>query len=303
MTNDHFECYRDFIPEFSDFKKDLWRPFLPHLRINTLKIQPQSVIRTLKEKGVFLKRSTEEDETLFWAPDLESPGNLLEYFLGVIHPQALTSCLVSLVLSPEPESYVLDLCASPGGKTSHMAQLMNNTGMIIANELYSGRHIPLGNTLSRLGVLNTIVTAYQAQEFPLKYQRFDFVLADVPCSGEGRFRITGEHTREKKGIGKEKLSELQKRIILRAFDLLKADGVTVYATCTFDPQENESVIDFLLKNRDAELYPIDIGLKHQPGLTEWRNEKYDEQLQRAIRLYPHHVNSVGFFMARIGRRR
>jgi 16S rRNA C967 or C1407 C5-methylase (RsmB/RsmF family) len=274
VINDNFQSYREIIPEFSQFQESLRRPLLSHLRVNRLKVKPDLLVKRLTEKGIDIKRASEGDETLLWAPDLKSPGNLLEYFLGYIHPQALTSCLVSIVLSPRPDSYVLDMCASPGGKTSHMAQLMDNTGLIIANELYPSRHIPLGHTLARLGVLNAVFTGYQAQEFPLKEQRFDHILADVPCSGEGRFRIT----------------------------LLKDKGEMVYATCTYNPEENESVVNFLLKNREAELLPVNIGINHEPGLSKWRKERYDEQLRRAVRVYPHHVDSVGFFMAKIGRR-
>jgi NOL1/NOP2/sun family putative RNA methylase len=233
---------------------------------------------------------------------LKSPGNLIEYFLGHIHPQALTSCLASIVLSPGKNSYVLEMCAAPGGKTSHLAQLINNTGLIVANELYPNRHIPLGHTLERLGVLNTVITGYQAQEFPLK-QRFDYILADVPCSGEGGFRKIKESSTYRETSEKQKLPDLQKKIILRGFDLLKEYGEMLYSTCTYNPEENESVVNFLLQNRDAVLLPLDAGFDSEPGILEWRDEKYDTELQKTARFYPHRINSVGFFMARIGRRR
>jgi NOL1/NOP2/sun family putative RNA methylase len=296
-----FECYREIIPEFLNFQESLRRPLPMHLRVNRLKIEPESLVQLLAKKGVHLKRVDDRDETLFLAPGLKSAGNLLEYFLGYVHPQALTSCLASLVLSVKPASLVLDMCASPGGKTSHMAQLMNNTGLIIANELYSNRQIPLAHTLSRLGVFNTLITNYQAQEFPLK-ERFDYVLADVPCSGEGIFRATQEASGHRKNRRGGKLPELQKRMIIRGFDLLKREGEMVYSTCTYDPEENESVVAFLLRHRDAELLPINGAFPSEPGLCEWNREKHDRRLQRSARFYPHRLDSVGFFMARIGRR-
>ena len=184
---EHFIEYGDFIPDFISFQESLLRPLPIHLRINGLKGSPGSVVSGLVKSGIDLEEVPDGEGTLFHSPNLKSPGNLMAYFLGHIHPQALTSCLASLVLRPKKDSSVLDLCAAPGGKTSHLAQLMDNSGIIVANELHTSRHVPLGHTLYRLGVLNAAVTAYQAQEFPLK-QRFDFVLADVPCSGEGRFR-------------------------------------------------------------------------------------------------------------------
>ena len=205
------------------------------------------------------------------APGLKSPGNLLEYYLGYIHPQALTSCLASLALGPKRDSYVLDLCSSPGGKTSHMAALMNNTGLIVANELYPNRHVPLGHTLDRLGVLNAVITGYQAQEFPLK-QRFDYILADVPCSGEGRFRKTKEGMVYRETGKKARLPDLQKRIIVRGFDLLKENGEMLYSTCTYNPEENEAVVQYLLEKGGAHLLPIDTGCELEPGLPCWGEE-------------------------------
>ena len=167
-----FKEYSEIIPEFSLFQESLQRPVPTHIRINRLLIEPAALIHLLEQKGLQLVRTTQRDDTLCLAPGLSSPGNLLEYFLGYIHPQALTSAIAALALAPKEDSYLLDMCAAPGGKSAHCAQLMNNTGLIVSNDLYVSRHISLGHTLSRLGVLNAIVTGYQAQEFPFK-QRFD----------------------------------------------------------------------------------------------------------------------------------
>jgi 16S rRNA C967 or C1407 C5-methylase (RsmB/RsmF family) len=96
---------------------------------------------------------------------------------------------------------------------------------------------------------------------------------------------------------------LQKKIILRGFDLLKEDGEMLYSTCTYNPEENESVVSFLLQNRDAVLIPLDTNFEYDKGILEWRDETYDTELRKTVRFYPHRINSVGFFMARIGRRR
>jgi len=298
---DLFEEYSQIIPQFSLFQESLQNPIPTHLRINRLLTEPTSLTTLLKEKGVQLIQSIKRYDTLFLAPGLTSPGNLLEYFLGYIHPQALTSAIASITLAPKESSYLLDMCAAPGGKSAHCAQLMNNTGLIVSNDLYVNRHISLGHTLSRLGVLNAVVTGYQAQEFPLK-QRFNYVLADVPCSCEGRFRKTREESIYREDKGKAKLPDLQKKIILRGFDLLQENGRMLYSTCTYNPEENESVVDLLLKERNAELLPIDVGFDFEPGITQWKDKKYDKQLKNAARFYPHRLDSVGFFMARIGKR-
>ncbi len=300
---DFFSPYREIIPDFDAFIDSLGRPMPVHLRVNRIKVEPERLVHILTERGINLKPMGDEGKRFFEVIDLKSPGNLPEYFSGYIHPQALTSCLASMVLAPHKETLVLDMCSSPGGKTAHMADIMGNSGLLIANELYPTRHIPLGHTLTRLGVINAIYTEYQAQEFPLK-QRFDFIMADVPCSGEGRIRKPDETSNSypSKPHPGNKLLELQKKMILRGFDLLKDDGVMLYSTCTYNPSENEETVQFLLDNRDAELLPIDIQFPHMDGLTEFNGVSYDRQLNRAARFYPHIVNSVGFFMARIGKR-
>ena len=301
-SNAVFEKYQEFIPEFLQFQEGLCQPFTTHLRANRLKIDPGRLERLMEEKGIYLENSSEMDRTLYNAPGLESPGNLLEYFLGYFHPQALTSCLASIALLPRKGSLVLDMCASPGGKTSHIAQLMENTGLIIANDLYPSRHISLGHTLERLGVLNAVVTGYQAQEFPLK-RLFDFILADVPCSGEGGFRKTSEAITYRETKARLLLPELQRKIIIRGFDLLREGGVMLYSTCTYNPEENESVVNFLLENREARLLPINVGFDYDPGIDEWEDEKYDKRIEKTARFYPHRCDSVGFFMAKIGKGR
>lgn len=294
-----FECYKEFVPDFAEFQESLQDPIPTHLRINTLKANPGKVQNRLQARGFRLIPSYQGDTTLVLAPDIATPGNLLEYFLGYIHPQALTSCLAVLVLNPKPEAYVLDMCAAPGGKTSHMAQLMDNTGLIVANELYPSRHVAMGHTLSRLGVANCVITSYQAQQFPLR-TRFDYVLADVPCSGEGTFRRVHSRTEYRETEEKALLPELQKKILVRGYQALKKGGFLLYSTCTYNPDENEEVVTHLIKETNAEIWPIKLeSIAIDSGLEQWRGRRYDRMLKRAARFYPHRVNSVGFFMARI----
>lgn len=295
-----FEQYRFIIPDFPRFQESLHTPLPVHLRVNRLRITPERLEQLLAEKGVPVKPALAPYDTLYAAPGLASPGNLLEYYLGYIHPQALTSCLAGIALSPHPGAYLLDMCAAPGGKSAHCAELMDNTGLVIANDLYTTRHTALGHTLSRLGVFNALITGYQAQQFPM-HQRFDYVLADVPCSGEGRFRETKTGVGFREHKGRVKLEEVQRRIILRGFDVLKEGGEMLYSTCTYNPDENESVVNYLLQERPATLGPIHIIAPFEPGIVKWKDQCYDKRLIQAARFYPHRINSVGFFMARIVR--
>jgi NOL1/NOP2/sun family putative RNA methylase len=305
MTNNSYlDTYRDIIPDYKMFCESIKLPAPTHIRINTLKADPARVKRDMEKRGIKLKPAGDKKGLFFEISNSISSGNLPEYFMGHIHPQALTSCIASYALSPQKDSLVLDMCASPGGKTSHLSDIMSNTGLVVANELYPTRRIPLAHTLSRLGVMNSIQTGYQAQEFPLR-ERFDYVLADVPCSGEGRLRANINHDkfRNIRPIKSNKLLELQKKIVIRGFNLLKDNGVMLYATCTYNPGENESVVQYLLDNREAEILPLKCDFTSEKGLSRWRECNYDRKMERTARFYPHRVNSVGFFMARIGRRK
>ncbi|MFN3535388.1 MAG: RsmB/NOP family class I SAM-dependent RNA methyltransferase, partial [Desulfatiglandales bacterium] len=178
-----------------------------------------------------------------------------------------------------------------------MAQLMNNAGLIVANELFKDRLPALGQNILRLGVTNTIITSYQAQEFPRPHQ-FDHVMADVPCSGEGNFRI-GPKVREHRVWNLERLITHQRRIIIRAYELLRPNGTMLYSTCTYNPFENEAIVAYLLENSDAELIPFDPPIRSEPGLTGWLSKGFHPNLSMARRFYPHHTGSVGFFVAYI----
>lgn len=296
-----FSIYREIIPDFSDFMEAVRRPLPAHVRINSLKADSSSVTQEAASKGYRFERSHLTDDTLYTVKGPEAPGNMLAYYLGHLHPQALTSCLAAPALTPEPGSYVLDMCAAPGGKTAHLSALMEDRGLIVANDLHTGRHPALAHTLARLGVTNSVMTAYQAQEFPLRH-RFHFVLADVPCSGEGGFRAVKRDVKEIRINRPARFPDLQKSILKRGFDLLEPGGGLLYATCTYNPDENEAVVDHLLKERDADVLPLFPGVPCEPGLTEWKGSRYDVRLEQTRRFYPHRVDSVGFYMARLGRR-
>jgi len=295
-----FEEYQDLIPDYAAFQEALGETLPLHLRVNTLKADSEETVARLRGQGLTLRPSCRGASELWEVEGTRQPGSLPEYFLGHVHPQALTSCLASGVLNPPPGSLVLDLCAAPGGKTSHMAALMGNTGLIVANELHASRQAALGHTLDRLGVCNTLMTDYQGQEFPSRY-RFDYVLADVPCSGEGVFRRLRPDQRHGRSPLMARLPDLQKKIILRAYDVLNTGGEMLYATCTYNPAENEAVVQFLLQERPAVLLPIQVGVPFEPALDQWMGVTYEPQLRRAARFYPHQSRSVGFFLARIGR--
>jgi NOL1/NOP2/sun family putative RNA methylase len=270
------------------------------LRVNTLRTTPEAVWGLLVSQGYNVTFSPLSHDLLL-VDNLPQPGRLREALLGYYHPQALTSALVSLSLAPQPGELVCDLCAAPGSKTSHMAQLMRNQGVIVANEPTRERLFMLVYNLKHLGISNVVTTRYAGQNFPLRC-KFGRVLVDAPCSGEGNYRWDkhGRQRRAHYSAGTpEDLPRLQKQLLIRGFDLLEPGGSLLYATCTYNPMENEAVVQALLEQRPATLQPITLPVQHSPGLQQWQEQTYDERMQLCWRLYPHQTGSVGFFVASI----
>lgn len=291
--------YAPLIPEFDAFLAALQRPLPMEIRVNTLKAEPHAVRRRLEAHGAVV-RPVPWYDAAFVVERLESTGTTLDYFLGHYHPQGSTSMLPPLALAPGPEDVVLDLCAAPGSKSSQLAQLMGNRGLLIANDVGPRRVKALAANLERLGVTNAIVTVYRGQNFPSRL-RFTRVLVDAPCTGEGTYRAIAGRYRGATAETIQRMGRQQKLLLLRAFDLLEPGGTLVYSTCTYAPEENEAVIDHLLRERPAVVIPLDLPCPHAPGVTAWDGLSFRDEVRRCARLYPHQVDSWGFFLAKVAR--
>lgn len=277
----------EYVNRFMDWEE--YREILGNLRrtfrVNRLKIS----LERFKEFSKIPYEKTILDFA-FYVP-LDYPiGRTLEYFLGYIHTQTLSSMIPPIVLNPKPHSKVLDSCAAPGGKTTQLADIMKNTGGIVANEIKIDRLSSLVGNINRLGVMNTIVISRDARNIGYK-DYFDYALADVPCSNLGS-SIRAVESVTKKRI--RNIARVQRRILLSVFDSLKRGGELVYSTCTITEEENEAVVKFLLENREAELINIELNFPHERGLAD-----YGREFRKTVRIYPKHINSEGFFIAKI----
>ncbi len=293
----YFAHYESMIPDYEGFLRALASRHKRTVRINTLKAKMEECAAALHRLGGELTPCLHTPH-VFVLEGLTHPGNTLEFALGHYTVQALSSALAVTALEPRPGECILDMCAAPGSKTSYLGQMMNNTGFIVANEKKRARLAPLAANLNRLGVANCVTTLYPGEHFPMKVS-FDRVLADVPCSGEGRHRMHNRAPLDFSGGVKQFLMEVQKRIILRGFDLLRPGGTMLYSTCSYDPEENEAVVAYLLNNRPAVLREIPLKEGTVPGLTQWKDDVYGPELAKCSRIYPHRIDTVGFFMARV----
>ena len=302
---EYFSRYQEIIPDFDEFIEHLRTPHQQYFRINNLKVSQDEVpvlLEKLRGKGIVAEPVSTVPGFYYIVNNEEvSLGGALEYSLGLIHSMTLSSALPVIALDPKPGELILDLCAAPGGKTALMSMLTNDMAYIIANDKRIDRLTALSANLKRLGVACAILTRYRGEQFPLGME-FDKVLVDAPCSGEGRYRIGLEgELLYQRGSGRANLPSIQKGLIVRAFDLLKPGGLMVYSTCTINPEENEAVVDYLLRKRQARLLDFEVPLPFEPGLTEWQGKPFHPDMVKTKRFYSHKTRAVGFFVAKLAK--
>lgn len=280
-------------------ESDKQRPLT--IRANSLVEKRSALVHKLQAKGVNL-------EELGWSEvgivvyNSEIPiGATPEYLGGYYMVQAASSLLPVMALDPQENEKIVDLCAAPGGKTTHIAALMKNTGTLVANDVSKERALALAANIQRMGVRNAICTNLNGMTLPLA--NVTRVLLDAPCSGTG---VLSKDPMAKRSKDEKSLSMLQQRqmaLILKAFDMIDgrnpATAILVYSTCSVLVEENEYVVNYLLKKRrNAKV--VDTGLSFgREGLSSFRGWHFHPSLRLARRFYPHVHNTDGFFVAKI----
>jgi len=278
------------------------RPSGVTIRANTLRAAPEAVRETLEATGI----GTTPIEWCDHAFRVDAtPRELQEcpaWTAGHFHIQSLSSIATSLMLEPRPGERVLDMCAAPGSKTSHIAALMRNEGELVANELSKARMHRMRAVLEQLGARARTRVGPGERIGRGDPDTYDRVLVDAPCSGEGRIDPgdPGTWSNWRKSLPR-RLGSRQKSLLHSAIDAVRPGGVVVYSTCTFAPEENELVLQRALDlygDRIAlEPLPIEIPGSLRP-LPSWRDRDLPE-LGHAVRLAPPTMD--GFFIARIRR--
>jgi NOL1/NOP2/sun family putative RNA methylase len=285
-----------YVPRVEDFLSKMERPPTQYIRVNTLKTSRHALEDRLRSKG-FELRKTVMPEVLAVDKAPLATGATIEYLLGHYYIQDLGSCMAVDALDVTEGQTVLDVAAAPGGKTTFIAQKMNNSGSIIALEPNGRRARSMSFNIMRCGVYNTFIfrmDGLQASKFEMK---FDRVLLDAPCSCEGVIAkdITRKTSHTPHDV--DYCSRLQDKLIEVAARCVKPSGILLYSTCSFAPEENEMVIDRLLqKSGNITVEPIRHGSR---GLTKFGDCTFDHQLKNALRLYPHIDDTTGFFIVRL----
>lgn len=208
----------------------------------------------------------------------------------IFDPVSIVPCLA---LDPKPNDRILDMCAAPGTKTYIISFMTNNKAGITANDIDRNRAMRLTANAKKYGIKCSILN----QSGRTLEGNFNKILIDAPCSGEGMVNKKDKLFRHWSEKRIKFLSKKQKKLINRGFDMLDDGGTLVYSTCTFAPEENESVVDFLLKKHSGELVGIDVPITHVSGITSWNGKEFDESVKKCMRIYPR--GTGGFFVAKI----
>jgi NOL1/NOP2/sun family putative RNA methylase len=294
------ERYGPLTDDPGAFRAACERPLPPVVRVNTLKTTVDRARQALDEVGIAHDRA-DWHPGLFRLPADQAGGNW-PYSHGWLHGQEEVSAVPARVLDPDPGDRVWDACAAPGSKTTQLAALMDDAGVLVGTDANIGRIAPLRSNAERLGVTNLAITNEDARSHslnPFDGAGYDHALVDAPCSCEGTVRknpdVIDEWTLERtRGV-----TGVQKGILKRAVETTREGGTVVYSTCTFAPEENEAVLDFVLGERPCRLVAFDIPLTHSPGITEWQGDSFDPTVRRAKRIYPHQNDTGGFFCAKL----
>ena len=295
--------------DYNSYLEILKIPPVRSIRCNKLKISPDKLKKKLEDKTWKIKQPYKNYPEVMIVENNLEPGELgraLEHLLGYYYIQELASMLPIMALGPKENEIILDLCSSPGSKTTQTASEMKNTGTIIANEVSLGRIKILASNLERCGVTNTIISRKDGVAFCNRIKKynpelkFDKILVDAPCSGEGTLRSSPK-TYVMWNIKTIKaLPRIQKNLVASALEILKSRGELIYSTCTHAPEENEEVVDFILKELKGKikLEKISLPVKFREGLTKWNNQEYSKEVKKCARIYPQDNNTEGFFIAK-----
>ncbi|XP_041649709.1 probable 28S rRNA (cytosine(4447)-C(5))-methyltransferase [Cheilinus undulatus] len=299
------EKLMDLFPlsELVDFLEanEIQRPVT--IRTNTLKTRRRDLAQALINRGVNLDPLGKWSKVGLVIYDSSVPiGATPEYLSGQYMLQGASSFLPVMALSPQEGELVLDMSSAPGGKTTYIAQLMRNTGTIVANDANADRLKSVVGNIHRLGVTNTIICNYDGRQFPKVMGGFDRVLLDAPCSGTGVIAKDPAVKTSKDEADILRSAHLQKELLLSAIDSVNAEspsgGYLVYCTCSIMVEENEWVVDYALKKRNVKLVPtgLDFG---QEGFTRFKERRFHPSLRLSRRFYPHSHNMDGFFVAKL----
>jgi NOL1/NOP2/sun family putative RNA methylase len=296
--------YFDFLGSHETFKllEANEKSLNPWIRVNSLKISPSNLTERLQKKGFVIQKSDLIPYALEIQKEPLNLGSLHEYLQGYYYIQQFASILPPEILRPTSQDTVIDMCASPGGKSTHLAQIMQNNGKLILIDRNAKRIPALKLNIRRMGVKNSIILNSDATDLPQLSVQADKILLDAPCTGEGLIIQDPSRKTSKTPKDIEKMAKLQKRLLTAGLQSLRKKGFLLYSTCSLAPEENELVINEVL-NKFQNVKIVKNEFKFgTPGFKKVFGERLRPELKYAQRLFPHHHNTIGFFLCLLQKR-
>ncbi|NMI89176.1 NOL1/NOP2/sun family putative RNA methylase [Nanohaloarchaea archaeon] len=288
--------YKQIIDNWKQFQKECDRQERKTVRKNPIK-SSEGVEQKLKEDFPDIEQA-DWNQNVYRLNSEKSAGKSMLHWLGEYYVQEESAALPVQILDPEPSEKVLDMCAAPGGKTTQIASKMDNKGTVIANDKNPKRLKSLHANIYRTGSTAANVVNYDGRRIPKKV-KYDKILVDAPCSGEGNNSRRNFKSASEQEL--KTLSNIQQKLLENAEKLLKKDGRIVYSTCTFAPEENESVVEKTLENTDLRLENIQSDIEHVRGVKKFQDTEFSFQTSKTVRVYPHHMRSGGIYVARFAK--
>jgi len=280
---------------FDSFKEK----YYTGMRVNTLKTS----VSDFEKISPFDIKKVDWTPKGFYYSQEDKPAKHPYYYAGLYYIQEPSAMAPATFLPVNEHDRVLDLCAAPGGKSTELAAKLNQTGLLVTNDISASRAKALLKNIEISGVTNAVVTSEAPFSLAKHFESyFDKILVDAPCSGEGMFRKDPSIIKNWEQYGVEYYSKLQKEIILYAADMLKPGGYMLYSTCTFSPEEDEGTIEYLLSNRSEfsiETIDYDFGASGQEKWLKKDNNTTScvKGIEKTKRLWPHIINGEGHFLA------
>ncbi|MBD3337539.1 MAG: NOL1/NOP2/sun family putative RNA methylase [Candidatus Lokiarchaeota archaeon] len=275
------------------------KPLRPSIRVNTLKISVSDLKTRLEKKGFKVEPVEQIPDGLKVLKEPLNLGSLHEFLQGYFYLQNIASMYPPLILNPTSDHLVLDMCAAPGGKSTHLAQLMNNKGCLLLVEKYSKRIPSLKNNLRRLGITNSIILNYDSRNMNKLDFKPDKILLDAPCTGEGLIRQDKTRKKSKSMENIKKLSNIQKELLSEGLKILKPGGELLYSTCSIAPEENEIVVHEVLDEKDGFIIQNITKPFGVSGLNKIFGKDLRKDIENSLRIYPHLHDTIGFFICLI----
>lgn len=288
--NDYYHKYQNFVES----------KYPISIRLRDSDFDKHQTLKSLKEQGVELEPYNVIKNAYRVLKGEEIIGKTVEHTLGRYYIQSLSSMIPPLVLNPSRDDVVLDLCAAPGSKSTQLSELMEYKGTLYSNEPNLNRVKALIHNLDKMNTVNMCVIKDKGELVGKKFPNFfDKVLVDAPCSALGVVQKKQEVSNWWNPKSVDKISQLQLKLLISAIRAAKVGAEIVYSTCTLTVEENEYILDKVIKKYPVKIVEFELSLPHINGFTKIGEYNFDDSLKFTKRIIPWEIRSEGFFVSKL----